>query len=208
MVCRWTRTYPDTRFMDKNMRVSVVIPIYPMENHTQFLWDCLQSVMEQTYTDYEIVITQQGSMTENTNAGIKRATGDLIKILYMDDKFAHKDALKEMVELFDGNWLIAGAQNNPEPRWTDNIELGNNKLGSPSALMIRNDNPLLFDEEMVWALDCDYYKRLYERYGPPNILNGVHIDIGVHDGQASALLTEEEKAVDIRYLKNKYDTSL
>lgn len=187
-------------------RVSIVVPIHKtMKNGPLFLWRAVQSIMDQTYKNYEIVICQEGSMPVNTNAGIMRSHGELIKILYMDDYFAHPDALKDMVIAFEGNWLICGADNNPNPYWTNDIETGNNKLGSPSALMIRNvGNPLLFDEKLSWLLDCDYYKIMKERYGTPVILNGVHVNIGIHDGQMTHILTDAQKAHEFIYLKEKY----
>ncbi len=90
------------------------------------------------------------------------------------------------------------------PVWTTDIERGNNKLGSPSALTIRNKEPMLFDEEMTWLLDCDYYKRMYEKHGPPIILERVGVILGIGDHQMTALLTNEEKNLEARYMRNKY----
>ena len=67
-----------------------------MKDGEYFLWRLIQSVMSQTYKDYEIVIVQEGTMPQNTNAGMRKATGELIKILYLDDYFAHDNALKKI----------------------------------------------------------------------------------------------------------------
>lgn len=192
--------------MEKNIRpkISCVIPIHNMKGGADFLWKTINSLMEQTFQDFEIVIVKEGKMAENTNAGIKRARGELIKILYLDDHLAHKDALKDIVEAFKGQWLINGTHNNPNPYWTHDIETGNNKLGSPSALTIRNDNPLLFDEKMTWLLDCDYYRRMYDKYGPPEILEGVHVNLGIGDHQMTNLIGDEVKQKEHKYMNKKW----
>lgn len=185
-------------------KLSIVVPYHDMKNAEFFLKRNIDSIMSQTFSDYEIVLTKEGSMPENTNRGIKRARGELIKILYLDDYLAHKDALKDIAEAFTGHWLVTGTDNNPIPYWTDDIETGNNKLGSPSSLTVLNDSPLLFDEEMTWLLDCDYYKRMHDLYGEPVILEGVNVNIGVHEGQVSNLLTDKEKHSEQEYMKQKY----
>lgn len=190
--------------MEKNIKLSVVIPIHNMKGGADFLWKTINSLMEQTFQDFEIVIVKEGKMAENTNAGIKRARGELIKILYLDDHLAHKDALKDIVEAFKGQWLINGTHNNPSPYWTHDIETGNNKLGSPSALTIRNDNPLLFDEKMTWLLDVDYYRRMYDKYGPPEILEGVHVNLGIGDHQMTNLIGDEVKLKEHKYMNKKW----
>jgi glycosyltransferase involved in cell wall biosynthesis len=191
------------------MKLSVVIPIHDMKGGADFLWRSVNALMEQSFQDFEIVITKQGRMAENTNAGIKRAKGELIKILYLDDYLAHKDALKEIVEAFEAKpeamWLITPADNNLHPVYTQDIHRGNNRLGSPSALTIRNKNPLLFDEEMSWMLDCDLYKRMYDTYGEPIILKNVGVNIGIHDGQMTNLLTTDEKNLEVRLIINKHE---
>lgn len=176
-----------------------------MKNGAFFLWRAINSIMEQTFTDYEIVITKQGKMAENTNAGIKKAKGELVKILYLDDWFAHKNALRDIVDTFKGEWMVTGVDTNPFPIWTDDIQNGNNKLGSPSALTMRRETAMLFDVRMSWLLDCDLYKRLHDKYGPPEILNGVNVNIGVGDHQMTNILTNEEKLLEHQLIKEKYD---
>ena len=198
------------------MKVSIAIPYYPMKDALFFLQRCLDSIQEQTFTDYEVVITQEGTMAENTNAAIRKCRGEIIKILYMDDYFAHDDALQEIVDNFKGGWLVTGCQhsgkdgyryNYHEPRFTNQIHVVNT-IGSPSVLTVENKDPLFFDENMTWMLDCDYYKRLHERYGEPTIMNDINVVIGVGDQQKTASLTEEEKDRELDYMLEKYKWSL
>lgn len=191
-----------------NPKVSIVVPIHDMKNGHIFLWRLVNSLTEQTFKDWELIITKDGKMAENTNAGIKRARGELIKILYLDDYFATDTALAEMVDLFTPitEWLIVGVDSNPNPYWTDDIEQGNNKLGSPSALMFRNhfEQNLLFDERMSWLLDCDLYKRMNKTFGKPYIYPGIHLNLGQGDHQMTHILTNQEKLKEHELINQKY----
>ena len=124
----------------------------------------------------------------------------------MDDYFPDKDALKRIVDAFEGIWQITGVDTNPHPYWTDNIETGNNKLGSPSALTMRREESLLFDERLNWVLDCDYYKRMRAKYGLPQILDEVNVNLGIHEGQTTNVLSDEIKQQEVDYLHEKYTT--
>ena len=187
-------------------KVSIIIPIHDMKNGAFFLWRAINSIMEQTFKDYEIIITKEGKMAENTNAGIEKARGELIKILYLDDYFTDKLALEEMVKNFTekDSWMIVGTNDNENPEWTDDIETGNNKLGSPSALIMRGTDRLSFDEKLSWLLDVDLYKRMEQICGKPKILRGNYITIGKHDGQMTHLMSDDYKLSEHEYVKNKY----
>ncbi len=106
---------------DQTPRVSVIIPTY---NSAQYLAVAIESVLNQTYTNYEIIVIDDGS-TDNTveilekyqdkihyiyqenqgvsaarNQGISLSKGELIAFLDADDIFmAHK--LEKQVEVFD-----------------------------------------------------------------------------------------------------------
>ena len=45
------------------MKLSIIIPVYNQEKH---LRQCLESVLKQTFTDYEIIIIDDGS-TDNSS---------------------------------------------------------------------------------------------------------------------------------------------
>lgn len=92
-------------------KISVIIPTY---NYGEFICDCIESVINQTYRNYEIIVIDDGSK-DNTaeiikkykneilyfykenggpssarNYGIKKATGDYICFLDADDVFLPK----------------------------------------------------------------------------------------------------------------------
>src|SRR3990167_1087086 len=169
----------------KNPKVSLVLPIHDMKNGAFFLWRAVNSIMEQTFKDYEIIITKEGSMPVNTNIGIEKSRGELIKILYMDDYFTDKTALEEMVKNFTerDSWMIVGTNDNENPEGTDR---------------------LLFDEKLSWLLDVDLYKRMEHYCGLPKILKGNYITIGKHDGQMTHLMSDDYKLSEHEYVRNKY----
>lgn len=93
---------------NKSPRVSVVIPCY---NHAHYLGDAIRSVLNQTYSDFEVIVIDDGS-SDNTrqvaesfgdqvryihqdnaglsaarNTGILAAQGDLIALLDADDLY-------------------------------------------------------------------------------------------------------------------------
>jgi len=187
--------------------ISIAVPIYKgIKNWKFFLDRCLDSIYQQTFTDYEIVATEKGSWAENHNYAIKQSKGSLIKFLHQDDYFADKNSLQHIIDNFKTGWLISGCDNNPHPYWTDDIWKGNNKLGGPSCLTIENENksPIYFDENLSWLVDCDYYMRLYNRYGKPTILDEINVNIGIHEGQATNLIPAETKIQEYHYMVEKY----
>ncbi len=108
-------------------KVSICIPAY---KQTELLGKCIDSILIQDYTDYEIVITDDtpdnsvleflkskklndqlryyknpvslGS-PENWNCAVGKASGEYIKLLHHDDFFTHKDSLSKLVKALDDN---------------------------------------------------------------------------------------------------------
>lgn len=193
-------------------KISFCIPIHDMQHADFFLGRLMSSLSMQTFRDFEIVITKDGKMAENTNSAIKKAKGEIIKIMYMDDYFANEYSLENIVKNFQGGWLATGCLHddmkseptNPHYPSYEGIHKNINTIGSPSVIAIENNEPLLFDEGMSWLLDVDYYKRLYVRYGRPTLLETVDVVIGVGSHQMTNILTNEEKLAEENYLNKKY----
>lgn len=215
-------------------KLSVIVPTHDMQNKLDFLQRNLDSLWEQNFQDFEIVVTDNSDddkiqkmcewygginyyrnpikgMAPNTNEGIRRATGQIIKILYLDDYLAHPNALTKVVEYFDGGWLVTACEHSDGfkrmrrhyPEYNDQIYLGNNTIGSPSVLAFENEDPLFFDEKMTWLLDCDYYRRLHQRYGAPTILRDVGVVIGVGLHQMTYQIPDEIKRGELEYMRTK-----
>lgn len=108
-------------------KVSICIPAY---KQVHYLRKTLVSILKQTFTDYEIIITDDspddsvknlgnefdfgGRMfyyknnqalgsPANWNEGIKKAKGEYIKIMHHDDYFTEEFSLFEFVHLLDKN---------------------------------------------------------------------------------------------------------
>ena len=60
------------------MRASIIIPVFNEEKHIS---NCLKSLLEQSYKDYEIIIVDDGS-TDNTPQIIKKIKKKKIKIIF------------------------------------------------------------------------------------------------------------------------------
>lgn len=107
-----------------NYFFSVVIPLY---NKVNFIQDCLDSVLQQKYENFEIIIVNDGStdgseeivekikdprirlisqenkgVSEARNKGISEAKGEYIALLDADDYWFphHLESLNELIKLF------------------------------------------------------------------------------------------------------------
>ena len=213
-------------------RVSVVIPCYEMHGKgAEYLACALHSVFLQTSKDVEVVVAdnaQDGSITEvvdrwrhllpivhirpgtrrstdTLNAGIRAATGDIVRILFQDDLLFGPDSLGQMMQEFHrgARWcvgrhmhLIDGRLVRPlTPFASTAIAYGVNTIGPPSVLSFVNAQPpLLFNEDLVWLMDCEYYVRLLRRYGPPARIKQFNTIVRVGDHQLTNSISDQVRS--------------
>lgn len=199
-------------------KISICIPIHDTPKTAFYLARMMKSIDEQTFKDFEIVITKEGQFAENHNAAIKKAKGEIVQMMQMDDYFAHPKALESIVAGFIEDpfvdWQITACKHlyhpieveggEHQPQWTNDIYTGNNRLGSVSTLSMRREKALLFEEPLTWLVDCDLYYRLYLKYGEPNILPFTNVVIDTRNDRLSHTLTDQLKANEVDYLKKKY----
>jgi glycosyltransferase involved in cell wall biosynthesis len=157
--------------------------------------------------------SKRGS-SANLNFAIGKAKGDIIKILFQDDFLYSNEALEKIAKAFKGGWLVTACEHSTDgytfyrpfyPKYNPLIHLGLNTISSPSVLAFENKEPLLFDEELVWLMDCDYYKRLHKRYGEPTILNEILAVNRTGAHQVSHTIANQYiRDKEDRYIRQKY----
>lgn len=163
----------------------------------------------------------RGKSSANLNNAIKHATGKLIKILFQDDFLFDDKSLAKTVANFDLEkdfWLASACEHSKDgktfirpfyPKYNRKIHLGKNTISSPSVITIKNDSPLLFDENLIWLMDCDYYRRCYESFGEPKILNEITVVNRMGDHQVTqTLATGKLREKEHRYIVVKYHESV
>jgi len=117
---------------------------------------------------------------ENWNEAIRKANGEYIKIIHHDDWLTESDSLNKYVNLLDDNpdvnfafsgshvvfedgskWIhsisedgVNELKNNP------NLLLIKNLIGAPSAVIFKKDSNLIFDRNLRWLVDVEYYTRI------------------------------------------------
>jgi hypothetical protein len=197
-----------------NPKISICIPYHDTPDTARFLARSLKSIEEQTFKDYEIVLTKEGPFARNHNAAIMKAKGDIVQMLQMDDYFSYSTSLRTIYDSFqEGDvWQITGSLHDVggsigaphEPEWTDDIYTGNNRLGSVSTLSFRRESALLFEEPLTWVVDCDLYYRFYLKYGLPKLLTSKNVVIDTRTDRLSHTLSDELKAKEVKYLMKKY----
>ncbi|MEI6400318.1 MAG: glycosyltransferase family 2 protein [bacterium] len=153
-----------------------------------------------------------GSSSANINNAMTKATGTLIKILFQDDFLYGNDSLEKIVKNFDtekDHWLVTACNHTTNgtsfskthyPTYNSNIYLGKNTIGAPSVLTLKNQNIPLFDNNLAWLMDCDYYRKCYDRFGKLKILNEITVSIGLGEHQ----VTNTEATTQIRYEEYRY----
>lgn len=107
--------------MNKELLVSIIVPCYKVE---QYLPNCIESILHQTYNNWELILVddgspdncgqicddyakkngrikvvhkQNGGLSSARNAGMQVMTGDYVTFVDSDD-FLHKEALHILVE--------------------------------------------------------------------------------------------------------------
>lgn len=157
----------------------------------------------------------KGNSSANINNAIKNAKGDTIKILFQDDFLYDEYSLEKQLECFKGKWLVTACchYDGKEiykpfyPHYHDQIQYGKNTISSPSVLMFENKDILKFDENLIWLMDVDYYKRLYDKFGEPTICNYITVVNREHENQVSnTLATSERQQNEFNYIIKKYES--
>ncbi len=160
-----------------------------------------------------------GSSSSNINNAIKKSSGEIIKIIFQDDFLLNKKYLEILYKEYkknNFNWAITSSIhtdydgikyfNKIKPKYNNFIYIGNNTIGSPSAITIKNSSPMLFDENLIWLMDCDYYKMCHLKYGNPYIIKNLFVvnTLGKHQ-ITNHKINNKLIINEVKYIINKYN---
>jgi len=161
----------------------------------------------------------RGKIAPNLNNALLRSSGLFIKVLFQDDFLYDENSLEHIYNAIeknqDANWILNGSVHTDEegivmydkmiPKYHDRIYLGNNTISCPTVLTIRNENPLFFDESLNWLVDVDYYKKLYDKFGEPLIVEEVCAVNRNSKVRTTNILTEDEKVKEYFKMMDRYE---
>ncbi|MEL0435590.1 glycosyltransferase family 2 protein [Phycobacter sp. K97] len=152
----------------------------------------------------------------NVNFAMDHANGDILKILFQDDYLNGDSALQDISDALahgSSDWLLCGSgisrnggplERPMVPRLGPKLHFGKNTVSSPSVLAMRRDCTERFDENLIWLMDVDFYKRLWDAHGDPVILPAPLVVNRVHDGQVSAGVSKALRQKELRYILEKF----
>jgi glycosyltransferase involved in cell wall biosynthesis len=189
----------------KNELISICIPTY---NQTHLLKKTLESILSQTYTNYEVIVSDDSTTDDvfnligkydfkgkinyyrnniplgspaNWNNAIKKASGSYIKILHHDDWFSNPNSLLEFITEADKHpdttfffsatescnqnkkkYYIPNKNKINKIRNSPLLLMTGNIIGAPSVTFFKKNNEL-FDEEIKWLVDLDFYIRMIRK---------------------------------------------
>ena len=169
--------------------VSIIIPVY---NAQKYLSDCLDSVLSQSYRQFEVILINDGSRDESLNlcqqyvqrdgrvscihqenagpgaarnTGLTQATGDYLLFIDSDDLLL-PDALEAMVIAIQGQDLVIA-------RFSLNTSSGKSVRGLINQSMLL-DKLTFLKKFSIWP-GAYYYSALWNKLYQRSIVNTNHI---------------------------------
>jgi glycosyltransferase involved in cell wall biosynthesis len=201
--------------------VEIVVTDHSENNDVKDVCDGVRPFAEKSGSILLYVRNEEdrGSSSANINRGISLCSGKIIKILMQDDFFYLRSALTRTCSAFsEANeycaWLVTGNAFGPNgstigtrnPSWTHDLLNGNNRIGAPSVLSIKNEKPELFRNDLIWMMDCEYYYRMFRRFGLPIFLMEPHVFVATHPDQLTELISHERKKSEEAFIKTLHSS--
>lgn len=168
---------------------SVIIPLY---NKEDYIAECLESALNQSFNDYEIVIVNDGS-TDNSVQIVERINSEKIRLFHQENQGASK-ARNKAASLSKGQYLaFLDADDIWKPNHLESLNESittfpnsgiyannyfikrSNTYTAPADLNIKvnNNAPFILEdffeaslkETVVWTSACSIEKSKFESYG-------------------------------------------
>lgn len=196
---------------------NIIVSDHSIDNSIKDLCEQWSSVLDITYIRNQY---NRGNSSANINNAIQNADREIIKILFQDDFLYDEKSLEKQLEYFKGSWLVSACCHYDGekvyrpfyPYYHDMIHYGQNTISSPSVLMFKNKDVIKFDENLISLMDVDYYKRLYDKFGLPDICNDICVVNRIHNDSVTISIVHANNSEihnqELKYIKNKYQNTI
>lgn len=235
-----------------NIKVSVAIPSFEYNGKgVGYLSHIFRTIKFQTIDEVEVVITDQsiddniqkfcednifdlnivykrdivnrGDVAVNTNLAMELASGEIVKLMYMDDFFFTNTSLEQIYNSLknsDKMWLVCGTNHTRDdgktfdtnliPRWNDDmLRTGYNTMSGVSVIAYKNNNMnVRWDSKTCMMLDIDFYYSMRKMYGDCEYLQSICVSQRVNSDALSSILTDEEIEKELIYCRKKHGVVL
>lgn len=160
------------------------------------------------------------SATENWNNALIHASGKYHMLVHHDDYFSDNNVLMNIFLIYnekgekDAFFLGFVNENKLNKFYYGKFSFQNilkhpdrlffvNYLSAPSCLVLHEKISLLYDENLKWLVDVDFYQRLIINYSTINYLPNVKMVIGGGDERITNTISNNQILSEFFYLKNK-----
>ena len=159
----------------------------------------------------------RGIISPNINVAMNNANGKWIKILFQDDFLYDENSLQIQHDFINKTtnlfWFVSTFIHSDDgvrfyrlykPEWHNLIWTGDNTMGCPSGITLKNKDIIYFDEELNWLMDCDFYTKMTKKFGPPEILPAVTVVNRTWGNRLTDTTPQELKDKEFKMLKLRY----
>lgn len=153
-----------------NPRVSVIVPIYNVE---KYLERCLNSVKKQTFTDFEVIMINDGSTDKSSEIAQRFAESDSRFILINQENKGISEVRNKGVQLAGGEYICF--VDSDDFCTEDYIEKLYNAAKKNNA-----------------DISCCVYSFYYEKTGKSRIVRLKNLKSGIYSGQEAAYLVTRD----------------
>jgi glycosyltransferase involved in cell wall biosynthesis len=160
------------------------------------------------------------SSSSNLNFALKKISEETkyVKYLFQDDFLLNEESIQLTIDSLelnpDKHWLVSSCyhSNNGqdlyypfEPYFYEDIFLGEpNSISAPSVLTVRREAAIDFDKNLIWLMDVDYYRRLYDEFGEPIILDKHTVVNRTWGGQVGNNVSAETQEIEKNIVTEKF----
>lgn len=83
--------------------ISVVVPLY---NYRKYIGYCIQSILKQTYKDFELIVVDDCSTDESYKVAKKFKEDKRVKVIKLDKNYGYSKAKNEGIVISKGKYIV------------------------------------------------------------------------------------------------------